>query len=111
MRRLLALLLFLSLAVPIGMVSVAHAMEPVACLDAQEASLLGHASGDADEAPADAGKGYPHHHGGCAGHVIALPVSGSKAPVMMRIAQRAAGAEPRVLPAAEAKAPRRPPRA
>lgn len=111
MRRLLALLLFLALAIPVGMGSVAHAMEPVACLDMQEASQLGHAIGDADETPGDAGKAYPHHHAGCAGHVVAIPASGSTPPAPRRLEALAPPALAPALAAAASEAPRRPPRA
>lgn len=53
--------------------SVVHATEPVRCIDIQQAVQLGHASGDGDQVPSDAEKGYAHHHGGCHGHQIGEP--------------------------------------
>jgi hypothetical protein len=55
--------------------AVAHAAEPVGCIDSAEAALMGHSSGDADQVPADADKGVPHHHGGCHSHHVCDAVS------------------------------------
>ena len=55
--------------------AIAHAAEPIVCLDATEASLMGHSSGDADQVPSDTDKGFPHHHGGCHSHHVCDAVS------------------------------------
>ena len=75
MRRLVLMIaaLFVSLSLTGG--AVAHAMEPVACVDTSMAATMGHSAGDADQVPKDSGKGYPHHHDGCHGHQICDRVS------------------------------------
>jgi hypothetical protein len=75
MRRLLALVLCLLLASTLGLGSVAHANEQVTCIEISGASSLDHANGDGDQVPADSEKGYPHHHGGCHGHHVAVPIT------------------------------------
>lgn len=73
MSRVFALFVYAVLALSFGTASVAHATEPLAiCVPTEDAGSL-HFPGDADEVPADDAKGYPHHHGGCAGHQIATP--------------------------------------
>ena len=74
MARLLAFILmsFVSLSLAAG--NVAHAAEPVGCLDTEVAAGLGHADGDGDQIPSDDGKAAPHHHGGCQGHHFGEPV-------------------------------------
>jgi hypothetical protein len=56
-------------------VSGAHAAEFTVCLDGPAPTEMGHANGDSDEVPADAGKGFPHHHASCSGHHLADEVS------------------------------------
>lgn len=73
MHRLSALFLCLLLALSLGLGSVAHAAEGVACVDGTEASALEHSDGDADQVQGDGDKAYPHHHGGCHGHHIGIP--------------------------------------
>ena len=74
MRRVLALVMSFLLAASLGFGGVAHASEPFACIDATSAQVFDHAQGDGDEVPADTGKDYPHHHGGCHGHHIGTPL-------------------------------------
>lgn len=75
MRRLLILALGLLLASSLGLGSVAHAAEPITCVEGSAASVDNHVEGDGDQVPADAGKGYPHHHGGCHGHHVGVPIA------------------------------------
>lgn len=75
MRQLSAFLLFLMLAMSLGLGSAAHASESVTCVAATAAESLDHSISDFDQVPADSGKGYPHHHAGCHGHHIAAPVT------------------------------------
>ena len=75
MRRLLALVLCLLLASTLGLGSVAHANEPVTCVETAAALSIDHAEGDGDQVPADSEKGYPHHHGGCHGHHVGVPIT------------------------------------
>lgn len=70
MRRLLLLLTAIFVGLSLTGAAVAHMVEPVECIDAGTAASLGHTTGDADQVPSDAEKGYPHHHGGCHGHQI-----------------------------------------
>lgn len=111
MRRLVTLLLGLMVALSFGTTSLAHALEPIGCVDAAEATLLGHSANDADQVPTDNDKGYPHHHGGCPGHIVGVPVTDSDASFLA--GQPAIGL-PRpapVLHAITAQALQRPPRA
>lgn len=70
MRRLFLILtaIFVGLSLTGG--AMAHAVEPVECIDISTAASVGHTTGDADQVPSDSEKGYPHHHGGCHGHQI-----------------------------------------
>lgn len=82
MRRVFLILaaFFVSLSLTGG--AVAHAGEPLACIDSEVAASMGHVSGDSDQVPSDAGKGYVHHHGGCHGHQVADAISNSVAMVV-----------------------------
>lgn len=75
MRRLIILALSLLLASSLGLGSVAHAAEPITCVEGSTASAAGHVDGDTDQVPADGEKGYPHHHGGCHGHHVGVPIT------------------------------------
>lgn len=75
MARILPLILICLVSLSLMVGTVAHAGEPIGCLDADVAEGLGHAAGDRDEVPADDGKAAPHHHGGCQGHQIGEPVN------------------------------------
>ena len=111
MQRLIALFLGLLLSVSVGLGSTAHAMEPLASIDASEASFFGHSPGDSDEVPADADKGYPHHHGVCHDHGIGVPATAQRVATSDPLSQ----ARPRqlspFLTSAVADTLRRPPRA
>lgn len=79
MRRLLNILACMMLALSLGAMATAHALErPDVSISASdtrgEEIAEGHTPGDADQVPADGDKGYPHHHGGCHGDHIAAPV-------------------------------------
>jgi hypothetical protein len=72
--RMLRFLMGLALLASMGLGVAAHANEQI-CIPGVEASAnAGHVEGDADQVPADSGKGYPHHHGGCHGHHVAAPL-------------------------------------
>lgn len=89
MARFLVLFLsvFLTLSVTAG--SVAHAMEPIVCIDNVSAQSMGHTSGDGDQVPADSDTSYPHHHGGCHAHQMADRVSVPQvASIIGRISER-----------------------
>lgn len=74
MRRVLAFVMCFLLASSLGLGSASHASEPVVtCIETSATSGIDHADGDADQVPADAEKGYPHHHGGCHGHHVGVP--------------------------------------
>ena len=89
MSRLSTFFLYVAVLLSLGMGSVAHSAEGPKCLDARSAVALEHVSGDRDQVPADAEKGYPHHHGGCHGHQIGVPAKLEVVPQSI---------EPRVLP-------------
>lgn len=81
MSRLVAFLLHLALALSLGFGSVAHAAEGVTSVELSAAdAALSHVDGDGDQVPADAEKGYPHHHGGCHGHHVGVPVKLTSVP-------------------------------
>jgi hypothetical protein len=111
MRRLLALLCFLGLVFSISAGSLAHAAEPVGCLDTVEASLLGHSASDADQVPGDAEKGYPHHHGGCQDHFVGMPVADDADLSPLELANALAPSRPAALHPVDRNSLRRPPRA
>jgi hypothetical protein len=75
MHRLSALFLSLMLVLSLGFGSVAHAAEGVKGVELPFAMSIGHVDGDGDQVPADSEKGYPHHHGGCHGHEIGVPIT------------------------------------
>ena len=71
-RVLLSLLTMLMLLASLGVSTVAHAGEPFGCTDmVASASTQDHVDCGMVDVPADADKGYPHHHGVCHGHQIA----------------------------------------
>ncbi|WP_156397319.1 MULTISPECIES: hypothetical protein [unclassified Sphingomonas] len=75
MNRLAAFFIYFALALSLALGSVAHATEGTACVEISAAdSASPHAAGDSDQVPADADKAYPHHHGGCHGHHIGVPI-------------------------------------
>ncbi|WP_189619986.1 hypothetical protein [Novosphingobium colocasiae] len=80
MHRLTALILMCLVSLSLMAGTVAHAAEPIGCLDSDVAAGLGHAAGDRDQVPSDDGKATPHHHGGCHGHQIGEPVNEAMAP-------------------------------
>lgn len=71
--RWLSVMLAVLLSVSLTSGVMAHAAEPIACIDSESASALGHFEGDRDEVPSDAGKSAPHHHAPCHAHQIAEP--------------------------------------
>lgn len=73
MRKLLPFLACLMLVLT-GWNGVAHATESVTCEELTQAEAATHIAGDGDEVPADADKGYPHHHAACHDHQVAAPV-------------------------------------
>ena len=75
MRRLSAFILFLILTLSLGLGSTAHATEVLGCVEVSAALSIGHAEGDGDQVPADADRGYPHHHGECHGHHVGVPIA------------------------------------
>lgn len=108
MRRYLLMLaaMFIGLSIVTG--SVAHAMEPLACIDDVTAQSMGHSAGDGDQVPADADNSHPHHHGSCHNHQVVdrpsepafaawAPFSTNIAPVAM-VLRLAAAAEPSLRP-------------
>jgi len=85
MGRFIALVLMCLVSLSLVAGNVAHAAEPIGCLDTEAAVDLGHASGDRDQVPSDDGKATPHHHGGCQGHQIGEPVEeGISPPLRLR---------------------------
>jgi len=110
MNRLFALLACLALTLSFATASVAHAMEPIGCIDGVSPSAAESPDGDdGGQASGDADRAYPHHHGGCHGHHVAAAFAASEiAPAM---AQRTARLRWTSSPhgAAPARAELRPP--
>ncbi len=81
MHRLIALFACVAVLLSFAGGSIAHAMEPPACVELTNVAAFdgGHAEGDGDQVPADGEKGYPHHHGGCHGHHLATPLGDAAA--------------------------------
>lgn len=75
MHRVFVLFACLAMFLTLGVGSVTHAMEPIACADVGSDTQAVHSDGDRDQVPADSDTGYPHHHGGCHGHHIAAPAA------------------------------------
>jgi hypothetical protein len=74
MGRFLTLIAICVVSLSLMTGAVAHAAEPVGCLDTEVAAGLGHVAGDRDQVPSDEGNATRHHHGGCQGHQIGEPV-------------------------------------
>lgn len=111
MRRLLVLFCFLGLVFSIGAGSLAHSAGPIGCIDTVEASMLGHSASDSDQVPGDAEKNYPHHHGGCQGHFVGVPVADDADLLIRDLATALAPSKPAALHAVDRVSLRRPPRA
>ena len=75
MKRWMTFFACLAVMLSFAMGSVTHAMEPILCIDSHTAAETGHVDGDGDQVPADSDKGYPHHHGNCHGHHVAVPMA------------------------------------
>lgn len=98
-RRLFVLLGFVALVFSVGAAPAAYPLEPSVSfaidggIDEQAAYL----SGDADNVPADSGKGCPFRHCACHAHYVAAIVpqpseaapASNAAPVAMRASMRA----------------------
>ena len=90
MSRALSLFLGLALLLSMGVSAAAHMSEQL-CVTGVEASAVevGHFDSgrdrDGEQLPADTDTGYPHHHGGCHGHHVAMTsnVLGLAAPVLL----------------------------
>ena len=71
MRKLLPFLACLMLVL-MTWAGMAHAAEARG-VETSRIEMVTHASGDGDEVPADADKGYPHHHASCHEHHVNTP--------------------------------------
>ena len=76
MPRVLSLFIGLALLLSMGVSAAAHMSEQL-CITGVEVTALeaGHDDREGDELPADTEPGYPHHHGGCHGHHVAMTPS------------------------------------
>ncbi|ARS26437.1 hypothetical protein [Sphingomonas sp. KC8] len=109
MRRVLLILaaFFVSLSLTGG--AIAHAGEPLACVDSEVAASMGHVSGDSDQVPSDAGKGYVHHHGGCHGHQVCDAVASDGVTTAYHATDRLLPAGLQFIPASPTDPALRPP--
>lgn len=91
-RAFLSLLSALMLLVSLGVSTVAHADEPIGCVDmATSMASYDRVNCDMVQVPADADRGYPHHHGVCHGHEIAAPADAGHVPFSSRAPGRLDG--------------------
>lgn len=72
MRKLVPLLACLMLVLTTW-AGMAHAAEARG-VEMSRTEMAAHAPGDGDEVPADADKGYPHHHASCHEHHVNTPM-------------------------------------
>ena len=72
MRKLLPFLACLMLVLTIW-AGMAHTAE-AGGVETGSAEMVAHMPGDGDEVPADADKGYPHHHANCHEHHVNTPI-------------------------------------
>ena len=80
-RAILSLLAVLMLLTSLGASTVAHAGEPFGCTDMMASTASPrHVDCGMIQVPADADKGYPHHHGVCHGHEVAAALDDAVAP-------------------------------
>lgn len=75
MRLLFALFLSLTIVLSFGLGSTAHAMEPAVGSEVSQSLASLHSDKDGDQVPADAEKGFPHHHVNCHGDHVGVPVA------------------------------------
>jgi hypothetical protein len=111
MHRLSAFLLGLILILSLGVGSVAHATEEIRCVEASTGMSLDHHDGDADQVPGDADKDYPHHHGGCHGHHVGVPIATDPAGTMIGLGMTPLGWRHGPMAPAPSYAALRPPQA
>ncbi|KQN26027.1 hypothetical protein ASE86_07625 [Sphingomonas sp. Leaf33] len=90
-QRILSFLIGLALLASLGLGAVAHANEPVCSPGVEAPVSAGHVDGDADQVPADSGKAYPHHHGGCHGHHVATPLDRASQGLRLSVAAKPIG--------------------
>ncbi len=72
MRKLVPFLACLMLVLTTW-AGMAHAAE-AGGIEMSRTEMAAHAPGDGDEVPADADKGYPHHHASCHEHHVNTPI-------------------------------------
>lgn len=110
-RALLSLLAAIMLLTSLGVSTVAHAGEPIGCMDMTvSVTTPDHVDCGMVQVPADADKGYPHHHGVCHGHQIAAPADTVGVPRLGRAAGPVGFARVARLTAALGAAALEPPR-
>jgi len=109
MSRVLLLLMAFFVSLSVTTATVAHATEPVTCIDSTTAQSMGHSSSDSDQVPADSEKGYPHHHGGCHAHQLADRVIEPQMAVVPHIQTALPVAFMQIVPASPVDPALRPP--
>jgi hypothetical protein len=110
-HKLITLFLGFLLAISASGQATAHALESFAPIGTTQAAYTGHWAGDGDEVPADADKGYPHHHAACHDHGVAVPVTAERLPLHETIAKAPASNGTASLATADPASLLRPPRA
>lgn len=110
MLRRWGLFLLGLLACSLVATATVHARE---ALGMPEISCSGetHVDGDRDQAPADADRGVPHHHGSCHGHAFALEADAQAAVERPRLSGQVFARRGQSLASLSADPALRPPRA
>jgi len=93
MHRIFILLAASLLLLSLGLGTVAHGAEAVACEDGvSAAAVASHDDADAGPDRGESGKALPHQHGGCHGHhtmmLTGVPVHGTRLAIDGPIAPR-----------------------
>lgn len=107
MRKLVPFLACLMLVVATW-TGMAHAAEARG-IEAGEVDIAAHIAGDGDEVPADADKGYPHHHATCHEHHVNTSVLRTAAIPILASPPLPTMANSRAIGAYEPEAALRPP--
>lgn len=108
-KRFLLLFAAMFIGMSIAAGSIAHAMEPLSCIDEVTAQSMGHSPSDGDQVPGDVDNSHPHHHGSCHSHQMADRVNEPRTLSWIAVGVQLAMAEPMILPVSQAAPSLRPP--
>lgn len=109
MRKLVPFLACLMLVLTTW-AGMAHAAE-ASGVEPSRTEMVAHAPGDGDEVPADADKGYPHHHASCHEHHANTPFVRTGTPPVTVSSTLPSPVHSRALSGHDTEADLRPPQA